>query len=49
MTNVSIEAYFSKRQQQLTIRTHLYVLVDGLLLTDAAGGSAPQTESKFDW
>ncbi|WP_186053455.1 DUF4123 domain-containing protein [Burkholderia gladioli] len=42
MMNVSIEAFFSQRQQQVTIQAHLYALVDGLLLADAAGGSAPQ-------
>ncbi|MFY4696766.1 DUF4123 domain-containing protein [Burkholderia glumae] len=42
MTNVLIEAFFFQRQQQLTMRTHLYALVDGLLLADAIGGSALQ-------
>ncbi|WP_257835004.1 DUF4123 domain-containing protein [Burkholderia glumae] len=42
MTNVSIEAFFFQRQQQLTMRTHLYALVDALLLADATGGSVPQ-------
>jgi len=42
MTDVSIEAFFFKRQQQLTMQVHLYALVDGLLFEDAAGGSPPQ-------
>ncbi|MDF3092301.1 MULTISPECIES: DUF4123 domain-containing protein [Burkholderia] len=42
MTGNSIEAYFIKRQQQLTMQVHLYALVDGLLYADAAGGSSPQ-------
>ncbi|MBR8305265.1 DUF4123 domain-containing protein [Burkholderia cenocepacia] len=42
MTENSIEAFFFKRQQQLTMQVHLYALVDGLLYADAAGGSSPQ-------
>lgn len=42
MTENSIEAFFFKRQQQLTMNVHLYALVDGLLYADAAGGSSPQ-------
>ena len=42
MTDVSIEGFFFKRQQQLTMQVHLYALVDGLLFADSAGGSPPQ-------
>ncbi|WP_175771234.1 DUF4123 domain-containing protein [Burkholderia ambifaria] len=42
MTENSIEAFFFKRQQQLTMQVHLYALVDGLLYADAANGSPPQ-------
>ncbi|WP_193099637.1 DUF4123 domain-containing protein [Burkholderia sp. Z1] len=42
MTENSIEALFIKRQQQLTMKVHLYALVDGLLYADAANGSSPQ-------
>lgn len=42
MTDTSIEAFFVKRQQQLTMQVHLYALVDGLLYTDAADGSSIQ-------
>ncbi|MBU9586053.1 DUF4123 domain-containing protein [Burkholderia multivorans] len=42
MTDVSIEAFFVKRQQQLTMQVRLYALVDGLLFADAAGGLPPQ-------
>ncbi|KAG8154157.1 DUF4123 domain-containing protein [Burkholderia catarinensis] len=42
MTENSIEAFFFKRQQQLTMQVHLYALVDGLLYADAANGSTPQ-------
>lgn len=42
MTENSIEAFFFKRQQQLTMQVHLYALVDGLLYANAANGSAPQ-------
>ncbi|AXE92848.1 DUF4123 domain-containing protein [Paraburkholderia terricola] len=42
MAGNSIEALFSERQQQLTMRVHLYTLVDGLLYADAANGSSPQ-------
>ena len=42
MTENSIEAFFFRRQQQLTMQVHLYALVDGLLYADAAGGSSPQ-------
>lgn len=42
MTDVSIEAFFFKRQQQLTMQVHLYALVDGLLFADAGAGSPPQ-------
>lgn len=42
MTENSIEAFFFKRQQQLTMQVHLYALVDGLLYADAANGSSPQ-------
>ncbi|MCA8331662.1 DUF4123 domain-containing protein [Burkholderia cepacia] len=42
MTDVSIEGFFFKRQQQLTMQVHLYALVDGLLFADAGAGSPPQ-------
>ncbi|UOB57561.1 DUF4123 domain-containing protein [Burkholderia pyrrocinia] len=42
MTGNSIEAFFLKRQQQLTMQVHLYALVDGLLYANAANGSSPQ-------
>ncbi len=42
MTDVSIEAFFIKRQQQLTMLVHLYALIDGLLFAHAARGSPPQ-------
>lgn len=42
MTDVSIEGFFFKRQQQLTMQAHLYALVDGLLFTDTPSGSAPE-------
>lgn len=42
MTDVSIEGFFFKRQQQLTMYVHLYALVDGLLFADTAGGSPPE-------
>ncbi|KVZ09034.1 hypothetical protein WL80_01305 [Burkholderia ubonensis] len=42
MSDVSIEAFFFKRQQQLTMQVHLYALVDGLLFADAGDGSPPQ-------
>ncbi|KVV27670.1 hypothetical protein WK80_14210 [Burkholderia multivorans] len=42
MADVSIEAFFVNRQQQLTMQAHLYALVDGLLFADTAGGSPPQ-------
>ncbi|MGY4730697.1 DUF4123 domain-containing protein [Burkholderia pyrrocinia] len=42
MTENSIEAFFLKRQQQLTMQVRVYALVDGLLYANAAHGSAPQ-------
>ena len=42
MTGNSIEAFFFKRQQQLTMQVHLYALVDGLLYADAADSSSLQ-------
>ncbi|KWA72795.1 hypothetical protein WL30_11370 [Burkholderia ubonensis] len=42
MTDTSIEAFFVKRQQQLTMQVHLYALVDGLLYADAANESPLQ-------
>ncbi|AOJ24347.1 hypothetical protein WJ12_05600 [Burkholderia seminalis] len=42
MTENSIEAFFFRRQQQLTMQVHLYALVDGLLYANAANGSAPR-------
>ena len=36
MTENSIEAFFFKRQQQVTMQVHLYALVDGLLYANAA-------------
>ncbi|KVD88267.1 hypothetical protein WS63_00965 [Burkholderia stagnalis] len=42
MTDTTIEAFFVKRQQQLTMKVHLYALVDGLLYADAADASPLQ-------
>ncbi|KVT58002.1 DUF4123 domain-containing protein [Burkholderia ubonensis] len=42
MTDTTIEAFFAKRQQQLTMQVHLYALVDGLLYADAADASPLQ-------
>ncbi|KVA70962.1 hypothetical protein WM36_02100 [Burkholderia ubonensis] len=42
MTGTTIEAFFAKRQQQLTMQVHLYALVDGLLYADAADASPLQ-------
>ncbi|KVC56425.1 DUF4123 domain-containing protein [Burkholderia stagnalis] len=42
MTDTTIEAFFVKRQQQLTMQVHLYALVDGLLYADAAAASPLQ-------
>lgn len=42
MTDTTIEAFFAKRQKQLTMQVHLYALVDGLLYADAADASSLQ-------
>ncbi|KVP78232.1 hypothetical protein WJ94_15230 [Burkholderia ubonensis] len=42
MTGTTIEVFFAKRQQQLTMQVRLYALVDGLLYADAADASPLQ-------
>ncbi|KVD15437.1 DUF4123 domain-containing protein [Burkholderia ubonensis] len=42
MNDTTIEAFFVKRQQQLTMQVHLYALVDGLLYANAAAASSLQ-------
>lgn len=42
MNDTTIDAFFVKRQQQLTMQVHLYALVDGLLYANAAAASSLQ-------